>query len=112
VSIWPEALNVGPIREWPGTLRQGLRQAAPFSSTLTATLTLLNREIYHLAATREQQNTAELLVAIPVGAFTKDGRPYARAIAEHPGVIFSMETRHCGLWPWRSRRCGKSTGTG
>ena len=95
MSIWPEALKVGPIGSWPGALRNADRRvASPFSSTLTKTLQLLDREIYFLADTRTQQESAEVLVAIPVGAFTKDGRPYARAVAEHPGIIFSMDTRH------------------
>lgn len=95
MSIWPTTLNVGPIREWPGNLTpRDERRPSPFSSTLTSTMSVLDREIYNLADTAGQQQSAEVLVAIPIGAFTKDNRPYARAIPDHPGVIFSMETKH------------------
>jgi len=93
MSTWPETLQLGPIREWPGTLTRD-RRAAPFRSALTATLKLLDREIYELADTRSQQTSAELLVAMQPGMFRLDGRPRADARAEHPGVVFSMDTRH------------------
>lgn len=93
MSAWPDAVKVGPIREWPGELTRD-RQPSKFSATLGDTLRTLDREVYHLADTRAQQDSAELLVAIPAGAFRLDGRPYANARAEHPGVIFSMQSRH------------------
>lgn len=92
---WPESLTIGPLREWPGVMTPGpRRKAAPFSATLASTLDTLHREIRSLADTVKQERTAELLVAIPAGAFRQDGRPYANAKAEHPGVVFSMESRH------------------
>lgn len=93
MSAWPETMNVGPIREWPGTMTTE-RRMAPFSATLSNTLGILNREVYNLADTTTQRQSAEVLVAIPAGAFRLDGRPYANAKAEHPGVIFSMTSRH------------------
>jgi len=95
MSTWPDTLKLGPIREWPGTLTGAdVRQRSPFSASLTQTLQLLDREIYHLARTRAHQESAELLVAMPPGAFRLDGRPRADARAEHPGVVFSMDTPH------------------
>lgn len=93
MSTWPESLKLGPIREWPGTLTRD-RRAAPFRATLTTTLKLLDREIYELADTRRQQESAELLVAMQPAMFRLDGRPRADARAEHPGVVFSMDSRH------------------
>lgn len=95
MSEWPEKLKVGPIGDWPGTLTPASqRRMSPFSATLGSTLSILDREIYQLVDTRAQQESAELLIAIPAGAFRQDGRPYARAIAEHPGVIVSLDSRH------------------
>ncbi|MFJ4038239.1 hypothetical protein ACIPVB_09130 [Microbacterium sp. NPDC090007] len=86
-------MRVAPIREWPGTLTTD-RQPSKFSASLTDTLRVLDREIWHLTETRSQQDSAELLIAIEPGQFRQDGRPYANAKAAHPGVIFSIDSRH------------------
>lgn len=94
MGAWPNSMTVAPIREWPGELTpHTARRVAVFRAGLTDTVKLLDREIYHLAETRAHQNSAELLVAIPAGAFRRDGRPRADARVEHPGVVFSMESR-------------------
>lgn len=93
MTTWPASMKVGPIGEWPAAFTRD-RQVSKFSAGLTDTLRLLDREIFHLVDTRAQQDSAELLVAIPAGAFRIDGRPYANAKAEHPGVIFSIDSRH------------------
>lgn len=93
MSAWPSTMQVAPIREWPGTLTTD-RQPSKFSASLTDTLRVLDREIYHLVDTRAQQESAELLVAIDAAQFRQDGRPYANAKAAHPGVIFSIDSRH------------------
>lgn len=93
MSAWPDTMKVGPIREWPGSLSTD-RRPSPFRATLSATLKLLDREIWHLADTDAQIDSVELLVAVPPGAFRLDGRPRADARADHPGVVFSMETRY------------------
>jgi len=94
MSAWPDTLNVAPIREWPGELTRTRRRAL-FSAPFADTLNLLDREIDHLTDTRVQRQSAELLVAIPAGAlWRQDGRPRAHAAAEHPGVIFSIDSRH------------------
>ncbi|HWU31023.1 MAG TPA: hypothetical protein VN041_18225 [Microbacterium sp.] len=93
MSAWPETMKVGPIGDWPGELTRD-RQASKFSATFSDTLRILRREIYHLVDTKAQQDSAEVLIAIPAGAFRLDGRPYANAKAEHPGIIFSIDSRH------------------
>lgn len=93
MSAWPATMKVGPIGEWPTRLTPN-RQPSKFKATLSDTLTLLDREVYHLVDTEAQQDSAELLIAIPPGAFRIDGRPYANAKAEHPGVIFSIDSKY------------------
>lgn len=97
MTSWPSSLNVAPIREWPGALTSS-RKFSPFRAGLTATLELLDREIWQLTDTRTQRESAELLIAIPAGDLWRlDGRPRANAVAEHPGVIFSLESKHGAL---------------
>ncbi|WP_434315859.1 hypothetical protein [Leifsonia sp. P73] len=95
MNDWPARLKVGPISEWPCALTpSSQRRPSPFSASLGSTLSALNREIYQLVDTLAQQESAELLIAIPASQFRQDGRPYARALAEHPGVILSLDSRH------------------
>lgn len=94
MTTWPDTMNVAPIREWPGELTR-TRSRSLFKAGLTDTLQLLEREIWHLTDTRTQRQSAELLIAIPAGAlWRQDGRPRAHAVAEHPGVIFSLDSKH------------------
>lgn len=93
MSEWPETMKVGPIGDWPGQLTPQ-RRVSSFSARFSDTLKILTREIYNLVDTRAQQDSAEVLIAIPAGAFRLDGRPYANAKAEHPGIIFSIDSRH------------------
>jgi hypothetical protein len=105
MSEWPSNLKVGPIREWPGEQTRS-RVRSPFTRNgkwvdgklvgagpvpLTATLRDLDRELRELGA-----KDAELLVAIPADRFRQDGRPYANATAEHPGIILSFEIPRVG----------------
>ncbi|AWN04670.1 hypothetical protein HOT29_gp051 [Microbacterium phage Squash] len=95
MSEWPDRLTVGPIREWPGAHTRS-RRSAPFRYggkpvKLTTTLSELDTELRAVAA-----KDAELLVAIDPAKFRRDGRPYANAIAEHPGVILSFEIPKLG----------------
>ncbi|MGN8024720.1 hypothetical protein [Microbacterium sp. 22242] len=94
MTTWPDTLNVAPIREWPGELTRN-RTRSKFKAGLGETLRLLDREIWNLVDTRAQQESAELLIAIPAGDLWRlDGRPRAHAVAEHPGVIFSLDSKH------------------
>lgn len=107
MSDWPDNMKVGSIREWPGSLRAPAnREVARFKRPgrwedgkwigptrmpLSTTLGDLERELRHLRA-----KGAELLVAIDPSQFRLDGRPYANAKAEHPGVILSFEIPKIG----------------
>lgn len=104
MSEWPDEMNVGPIGEWPGALTPvGSRKVAPFTRReqrsgdrypksypmpFRDTLDLLDRELFMLRA-----KDRELLLAIPVTKFRKDGKPFADAKAEHPGVILSFTAK-------------------
>lgn len=89
---WPDGLTGGPIREWPGELSRA-RQISPFRAGLTETVQLLGREISHLTGTRTQRESTEVLLAIPASGWRLDGKPRADARAEHPGVIFSIDSK-------------------
>jgi len=94
MSAWPDTMTVAPIREWPGELTSH-RTRSLFKAGLSDTLQLLDREIWHLTDTRTQRESGELLIAIPAGELWRlDGRPRAHAVAEHPGVIFSLDSKH------------------
>lgn len=95
MSEWPDRLKVGPIREWPGAHARS-RRSAPFryggkAVKLTSTLSELDTELRAVGA-----KDAELLVAIDPAKFRRDGRPYANAAAEHPGVILSFDIPKLG----------------
>ncbi|UVG35401.1 DnaJ-like chaperonin [Microbacterium phage Zagie] len=95
MSEWPGRLTVGPIREWPGAHTRS-RRSAPFRYggkpvKLTTTLSELDVELRAVGA-----KDAELLVAIDPAKFRRDGRPYANAVAEHPGVILSFDIPKLG----------------
>ncbi|QNJ55547.1 hypothetical protein SEA_PHINKY_55 [Microbacterium phage Phinky] len=95
MSDWPDSLVVGAIREWPGEFTR-TRRHSPFRYggkpvKLTTTLGELDRELRALRA-----KGAELLIAVDPAKFRRDGRPYANAIAEHPGVILSFEIPKLG----------------
>lgn len=77
-----------PIEQWPGTLTRH-RNSSPFRSSLSATMELLERELRQLSARQ-----IVLQLAISEQDIRLDGLPYARARAEHPGVILAFESRH------------------
>ena len=77
-------IQYGSIKIWPGKLRsKGERVAAPFKSGHTETLRLLERELRMIAA-------ESVVVQLAMAHFNRDGRPYADAVPEHPGVIVSF----------------------
>lgn len=88
MNDWPDRLTVDPIGEWPGTLTR-TRQRSNFSATWSTTLSLLDREVWHLGG-----KNMRLQVAIPASQFRLDGRPRATAKAEHPGVILTLDSKH------------------
>jgi hypothetical protein len=73
-----------PLRgAFPKPRRQGVRP--PFKTGHTETMRLLERELRQVGAIDP--------VAISESRFTLEGRPYAQAIPEHPGVIVSFRKR-------------------
>jgi hypothetical protein len=92
---WPDELISGSIRAWPGDLTPQSRRRSPtFKASLTQTVKTLSTEIRNLCDTRAQRESAELLLAIPAEGFRLDGKPRANAYPEHPGVIFSIDSKH------------------
>ncbi|QIG59059.1 DnaJ-like chaperonin [Microbacterium phage RubyRalph] len=87
MTDWPADLKIGPIGDWPGAMTPR-RRVSPFRANLSSTLTLLRRELRELGA-----ENIEMLIAIPPGAFRLDGRPYANAKPEHPGIILSFDVK-------------------
>ena len=99
---WPDGLEAGSIREWPGSLRAPAnRQYAKFKRPgrfvngkwvgqtpmpLSQTVEDLGRELRALRA-----KDAELLVVLEPSQFRIDGKPRANVTPEHPGVIPSFD---------------------
>lgn len=95
MSDWPAGVTVGPIRDWPGALTPWwTRKTSPFGADLTTTLRQMDREVAAITETTAQRHSVELLVAIPAAQFRLDGKPRARATADHPGVILSLDSVH------------------
>jgi hypothetical protein len=79
----------GPIDKWPGTLRQsGQRIRAPFKSSYSSTLTIIDRELRAVSA-----ESVICKLALPPGQFTIEGRPYVNARPDHPGVVLAFTKR-------------------
>ncbi len=86
MNDYPSNLNVQPLTTWPGELTAAhKRERSPFSATLSATLSVLSRELDMLGA-----RGPILEVAIDPVQFRIDGRPRAQAKAAHPGVVLSL----------------------
>lgn len=81
-------LKLRPIDVWPGTIHRQ-RQASPFSANLSDTLSTLVKELRALNA-----SAIVLQIAIREGDLRLDGLPRANAIAEHPGIILALQSKH------------------
>lgn len=77
-----------PITLWPGTMTRN-RTRSPFSASYSATLDLLNRELWHLGA-REVM----LQLALQEGDIRRDGMLRAHSRPAHPGVILAFQSKH------------------
>jgi hypothetical protein len=91
VSEWPETMTVKPIITWPGG-QHSEHVRSNFSAPWSATLDLLDRELWMLAA-----RDVVLQVAIDPQQFRIDGKPRASAKQLHPGVILTMTSKHGDL---------------
>ena len=79
-----------PLDSWPGEpTRNRLRD--PFGAAWGPTVALLRRELRHLGA----KGARSILVAVREEDILLDGSgPKARAIATHPGVVLSFDSRY------------------
>lgn len=91
MTTWPTNMTIEPIGAWPGSLALR-RKPSQFSASLGDTLDVLKRELRMLAATN-----VRLQVAVPPEQFRLDGRPRSNAVATHPGVILTLESKHGAL---------------
>lgn len=88
MTYWPDGMKVQPIVEWPGALTRN-RVRSNFSSTQSATMGVLRRELEQLRA-----KDVLLQIAIPREAFRLDGYPRSTAKPEHPGLILTMQSEY------------------
>ena len=87
MNYWPDGMKVQPIVEWPGVLTRD-RVRSNFSSTQSATLQVLRRELAQLGGT-----DVLLQIAIPREAFRLDGFPRSTAKPSHPGLILTLDSK-------------------
>lgn len=78
------SIQYGPIRTWPGKLKR-IRANSPFKAGYNDTIRLLEHE---LAVAGARSPVVQL--AVPFQYWRNDGRPYADAKFDHPGVILSF----------------------
>jgi len=82
-----EGVTFRPLTTWPGDplTPDGARRRSQFKAGIGATERLLSRELHML---RAGPTVVEL--AIDASEFRRDGLPYARAVARHPGIVLSI----------------------
>lgn len=91
MSDYPSRMTLRPIDVWPGVETRN-RERSPFSAQWSATLELLDRELFHLGPGR-QYPPSVLQIAIRERDFRiSDGMPRANATPSHPGVIVNVES--------------------
>lgn len=90
MSDYPARMTLRPIDQWPGTETRN-RERSQFSAPWSATLELLDRELFNLGPGR-QYPTSILQIAMRERDFRIDGMPRANAVASHPGVIVNVES--------------------
>lgn len=100
---YPDGMTLRPLTGWPAT-RTPEPVRSPFSATWSATVELLDRELWYLGPYR-QNAPSVLQVDIPESKFRVDGMPRADANPRDPAVILNIESRHGPL----SYPCDKFT---
>lgn len=83
---YPDGMTLRPIASWPHDYTFD-RRSSLFSSSLTATLDTLGRELRHLGTGRRNAESV-LQIAMREQDFRIDGLP------QHPGVILNIESHH------------------
>lgn len=90
MSSYPAGMTLRPITTWPREQTRS-RQRSKFSAPWTATLELLDRELFHLGKGNRRADSV-LQIAMREQDFRKtDGMPRANAIPDHPGVILNID---------------------
>lgn len=84
--MWPQGVTLRPIVVWPGVMTKR-RYPSQFSAPIRSTLKLLHTELAQIKA-----RDVVMQIALEESQFRRDGYPRAGAVAEHPGVILSMNT--------------------
>lgn len=80
--------TIRPLTIWPGELRKAaVRKSSPFQASYSDTLELLDRELRLLNAT-----VPVIQLAVNEGQIRRDGKLYAAAMPDHPGVILTFDT--------------------
>lgn len=87
---YPSGMTLRPIEAWPGVQTIN-RVRSQFSAPWSATLDLLDRELYYLGSGRRRAPSV-LQIAMRERDFRIDGMPRANAVPAHPGVILSIES--------------------
>lgn len=77
-----------PLVVWPGQQTSG-RKRAPFRSSYSQTVDLLDRELRHLNARQ-----VVIQLALQPSDIRLDGRPRAGSRPSHPGVILTFRSAH------------------
>lgn len=87
MTEWPGGLLIKPIVQWPGEPTPwSRRQSAPFRSSWSSTLEVLERELRVISA-----KARVLQVDIAERYFRIDGYPRADARSNGPGVILTFD---------------------
>lgn len=87
---YPPNMTLRPILAWPRAETRH-RARSNFSAPWSATLEMLDRELYYLGPGRDHAK-AVLQIAMREQDFRLDGMPRANAVPEHPGVILNVES--------------------
>lgn len=90
MSNYPPNMTLRPLVAWTQPETR-YRQRSQFSAPWSATLELLDREVYHLGNGRRHPDSV-LQIALREQDFRIDGMPRANSIPSHPGVILNIES--------------------
>ena len=86
---WDVPFTFRPIDHWPGGALTQQRRRSNFSAGWGTTLRQLDHELGELGAAH-----VVLQIAMKESDIRLDGRPRARATAEHPGVVLAFDSMY------------------
>lgn len=90
MSDYPPNMTLRPLQRWPREETRN-RARSTFRSTWSATIKLVDRELYYLWPGRYYPSSI-LQIALREQDFRLDGLPRAGAIPTMPGVILNIES--------------------